>query len=80
MGKAEAEALLKIIINGGARSIIKLAEHDTTLDEAFMLLPPELKERAMALIDAHVEAKKGAFEDGEVNSTDSLAQEAKRAG
>lgn len=80
MGKAEAEALLKIIINGGARSIIKLAEHDTTLDETFMLLPPELKERAIDLIDAHVEAKKGASEEGEVNSTDSLAQEAKRAG
>lgn len=80
MGKAEAEALLKIIINGGARSIIKLAAHDATLEETFMLLPSELKERAIDLIDAHAEAKKGASEAGKVNSTDSLAQEAKRAG
>lgn len=80
MGEAEAEALLKIIINGGARSIIKLAEHDTALDETFMLLPLELKERAIDLIEAHLEAKKGASKGSEVNSSAGLAQETKRAG
>ena len=80
MGTAEAEALLKIIIGGGARGLIRLAEHEASLEETFMLLPPELKERAIDLIDAHLEAKKGASEGSELSSTDSLAQEAKRAG
>lgn len=80
MGKTEAETLLRIIISGGARGLIKLAEHEATLEEAFMMLSPDLKERAMTLIDAHVDAKKGASEGSEVNSTQSPEQEAKRAG
>ncbi|KAA5957784.1 MULTISPECIES: helix-turn-helix domain-containing protein [unclassified Pantoea] len=79
MGKAEAEALLKIIINGGARSIIKLAEHDATLEEAFMLLPLELKERAIDLIDAYAEAKKGAPEEGDLSNTASPASDKRQA-
>lgn len=79
MGKAEAEALLKIIINGGTRGLIKLAEHESNLEEAFMLLPPELKERAIDLIDAHIESKRGASEGGELASTESPEHESKRA-
>lgn len=70
MGKTEAESLLKIIINGGARGLIKLAEHEAGLDEMFALLTPELKERAIELIGAHVEAKKGASEECEVGNTE----------
>ncbi|KGT95353.1 hypothetical protein NG99_04765 [Erwinia typographi] len=74
MGRTEAEALLKIIINGGARGLIKLADNEASLEEAFMLLPPELKERAIALVDAHIEAKKGASEgskfDRDISSAD----------
>lgn len=80
MDKHEAETILRILLSGGARGLIRLAEHEASLEEAFMLLPPELKERAINLIDAHVEAKKGASEGREVNSADSLAKEAKRAG
>lgn len=69
MGKTEVESLLKIIINGGARGLIKLAEHETDLDEVFTLLTPDLKERAIELISAHLEAKKGASEECEVGNT-----------
>lgn len=69
MGKTEAESLLKIIINGGARGLIKLAEHEAGLDEMFALLTPDLKERAIELIGAHVEAKKGASEECEADNT-----------
>ncbi|OFC60918.1 helix-turn-helix domain-containing protein [Candidatus Erwinia dacicola] len=80
MDKREAETLLRILLSGGARGLIKLAEHEASLEEIFMLLPPYLKERAIELIDAHVDAKKGASEGSEVNSTQSPEQEAKRAG
>jgi DNA-binding phage protein len=76
MSKAEAEALLKLIIRGGARGLIKLAQlqdnQDTSLEEEFMLLPPELKERAMLLIDAHIEAKKGIPEERQNDESNSL--------
>ncbi|EBX7467610.1 hypothetical protein DS565_15775 [Salmonella enterica subsp. enterica serovar Bareilly] len=69
MGKTEAESLLKIIINGGARGLIKLAEHEAGLDEVYALLTPDLKERAIELISAHIEAKKGASEEREIGNT-----------
>ncbi|MGK0706509.1 helix-turn-helix domain-containing protein [Yokenella regensburgei] len=80
MGQAEARALLKIIINGGARGLIKLAEHETNVEEAFMLLSPELKERAVNLINAHVEAKKGASQNGDIDSTVGPSTDVKQAG
>ncbi|ELG8702191.1 TPA: hypothetical protein RPF06_002250 [Salmonella enterica] len=66
MEKKEAESLLKIIINGGTRSLVKLAERNASIDEAFSSLTPDLKERAIELINAHTEAKKGAPEEREV--------------
>ena len=70
MSKTEAEALLKMIIRGGARGLIKLAEHEASLEEEFMLLPAELKERAIALVDAHIEAKRGASEGSDLGTVD----------
>lgn len=80
MDKREAEALLRILLSGGARGLIKLAEHESSLEEIFMLLPHDLKERAIELIDAHVDAKKGASEGSELGSTQSPDHESKRAG
>lgn len=60
MDKAEAAELLRIIISGGARRIINMAIDDTQADDAFRALSPELKARAIELIAAHEEAKKGA--------------------
>ncbi|MGK0747520.1 hypothetical protein ACSFCX_24160 [Yokenella regensburgei] len=80
MDKREAETLLRILLSGGARGLIKLAEHEASLEEIFMLLPAELKERAIELIDAHIDAKKGASEGGELDSSQNPEQEAKRAG
>lgn len=79
MNKTEAEALLRIIISGGARGLIKLAEHEASLEEIFMLLPAELKARAIELVDAHVEAKKGASEGSELSNTASPASDQKQA-
>jgi len=80
MDKREAETLLRILLSGGARGLIRLAEHEASLEEIFMLLPPDLKERAIELIDAHVDAKKGASEGSEVDLSQSLASEKKQAG
>ncbi|MFZ4221081.1 transcriptional regulator [Enterobacter ludwigii] len=79
MSKAEVEALLKIIIRGGARGLIKLAEHEASLEEEFMLLPTELKERAIALVDAHVEAKRGASEGSDIGTAIKPTSDTKQA-
>jgi transcriptional regulator with XRE-family HTH domain len=79
MNKSEAEALLRMIISGGARGLIKLAEHEASLEEVFMLLSPELKARAIELVDAHVEAKKGASEGSELSNTASPASDQRQA-
>lgn len=79
MNKGEAEALLRIIISGGAKGLIKLAGHEASAEERFLLLPAELKARAIELIDAHVQAKKGASEGGELSNIDSPASDQKQA-
>ncbi|ORM61996.1 hypothetical protein HA45_19375 [Pantoea rodasii] len=79
MNKSEAEALLRMIISGGARGLIKLAEHEASLEDIFMLLPPQLKARAIELVNAHVEAKKGASEESEMSDTASPAPDQKQA-
>lgn len=80
MNKVEAEALLRIMLSGGARGIIKLAEHEATLDESLMLLPVEMKERLLGVSEAHEKSKKGASEGSELNKAESLASNNKRAG
>lgn len=80
MNQADAEAILRIIISGGARGLIKLAEHEVSLEEGFMLLPPELKERAMSLIDVHIAAKKGASQGSDIGITVGPASDTKQAG
>lgn len=79
MNKGEAEALLRIIISGGAKGLIKLAGREESAEERFLLLPAELKARAIELIDAHVEAKKGASEGSELSNTGSPASDQKQA-
>ncbi|NJD00363.1 helix-turn-helix domain-containing protein [Candidatus Erwinia dacicola] len=64
---------LRVIYTKGIAAILSL---DDAFDAQFLALPDSEKERLLAL---H-EAKKGGSEGSEVNSKDSLAQEAKRAG
>lgn len=80
MNKVEAEALLRIMLSGGARGIIKLAEHEATLDESLMLLPVEMKERLLGVSEAHGKSKKGASEGSEVTEQRGPDNEHKRAG
>lgn len=68
MPKDEAEELLRLLISGGARRIITIATQELTLEHAFHSLPTDLKERAIELIEAHIEAKKGASEGDKGNA------------
>ena len=52
----------------------------TSLEESFRRLPQELQERAMDLIEAHEDAKKGASEDSDVTEQHGPDSEHKRAG
>lgn len=79
MDKREAESLLRILLTGGVRGIIRLAEKESSIEEIFMHLPVELKARAIELIDAHVEAKKGASEGSELSNMASPASDQKQA-
>lgn len=79
MNKTEADELLRILLSGGARRLIQLARHDASLEETFMTLSPDLKERAIDLVGAHVEAKKGASEGSEVTTGSSANVKRKQA-
>ncbi|ATF93648.1 Uncharacterised protein [Cedecea neteri] len=80
MDKAEADALLRIILSGGIRGVIKMAEHESSLEETFMSFTPELKERAIELVEAHVNAKKGASQEHSVDESVDLQADNKKAG
>ncbi|SQC92562.1 Uncharacterised protein [Cedecea neteri] len=80
MSDAEASALLRILISGGARGLIKSAELEKNWEEMFMSLTPELKERAIELVEAHVNAKKGASHGHSIDESIDLQADNKKAG
>jgi DNA-binding phage protein len=79
MNKSDVESLLRIILSGGARGLIRLAQHEADLEETFMLLPTELKERAIELIGAHMDAKKRAPQESGIGETKPPASNKKQA-
>ncbi|OON39448.1 hypothetical protein BTJ39_14320 [Izhakiella australiensis] len=68
MSKSESEALLRLMLKEGASGILKLGSNNQQLNESLLALSPELKQRALELINAHEEAKKGASDGGELTA------------
>ena len=75
LDRQDIESLIRLIHKEGAKGILLSSSRIDSVDNALLLLSQEEKERLMRLYD---QIKKGASEEGEVASEDSLASERKR--